>query len=50
MWPGLFALFGIILLVLSAVGVTAGRVSLATLAAASLAVALFWPQLTLLFA
>jgi hypothetical protein len=49
MWPGLFALFGIALLVLSAVGVTAGRVSLALLGAACLAIALFWPQLSTLF-
>lgn len=48
MWPGLFALIGIILLILAAVGVTAGRVSLALLGAAFLAVALFWPALSLL--
>lgn len=46
MWPGLFALFGILLLALAAVGVKAGRVSLPLLGAASLATAATWPYLT----
>ncbi len=37
MWPGLFALLGIVLLLLAAFGVTAGRVSLALLGAAYIA-------------
>lgn len=49
MLPALFALIGIVLLVLAAVGVTAGRVSLALLGAACLAVALLWAPLSLLF-
>lgn len=46
MWPALFALLGVILLILAAVGVTAGRVSLAPLGAAALALAFFWPVLS----
>lgn len=46
MWQALFALLGIVLLLLAAVGVTAGRVSLVLLAAASLAASFFWPVLT----
>jgi hypothetical protein len=46
MWPGVFALLGIVLLILAAVGVNAGRVSLALLGAAALAAAVTWPQLS----
>ncbi len=46
MWPGLFALLGIVLLLLAAFGVTAGRASLVLLAAAALATAVTWPYLT----
>ncbi len=46
MWPGLLALFGIILLAFAAFGVKAGRVSLPLLAAAFLSAAATWPYLT----
>ena len=46
MWPALFALLGIVLLVLAAFGVTVGRVSLPLLGAACLAVAVTWPYLS----
>ncbi len=46
MWPAVFALLGIVLLLLAAFQVTAGRVSLTHLAAASLATAVCWPYLT----
>jgi hypothetical protein len=46
MWPGVFALLGIVLLLLAGVGVTAGRASLPLLGAASLATAVTWPFLT----
>lgn len=48
MWPGVFALFGIVLLIVAGVGVTAGRASLPLLGAASLATAVCWPYLTAL--
>lgn len=48
MWPGVFALLGIVLLLPAAFQVTAGRVSLTHLAAASLATAACWPYLTAL--
>lgn len=49
MAQALFVLLGIVLLVLAAFGVTAGRVSLVLLGAASLALAYFWPVLTATF-
>lgn len=48
MWPGLFALLGTVLLGVAAFGFPTGRVSLALLAAAFLAAALFWSPLTVL--
>lgn len=45
----LLAVLGVLLLVLAAFGVTAGRVSLALLGAAALALAYFWPALAAAF-
>lgn len=46
---GAFALIGVILLFLAAVGVTAQRVSLALLGAACIATAITWPAISHLF-
>lgn len=46
MWPGVFALLGIVLLVIAAFQPTAGRVSLTHLGAAALATGVCWPYLT----
>lgn len=45
----LLALLGVLLLILAACGVTAGRVSLALLGAAALALAYSWPALAAAF-